>query len=628
VPEPTAQQIDTTVGAVMRFGLKALVCAATLVGVVATPAWGATSASVDVMTAAAATPPASTVADDSQQTIEPTETPNPASPVDPDDPADPAEPTDTTPTDTTPTDTTPADTVPGDTPPAGTAVEPDRDDARAPAVPPSVRNSEVPLGSIVFAVLVLLSIGAISYRIVRRAGGPAHDRTRIEPAEFRPDLPTSIAPPRRSEPVDGDASMRRESVVDTTTLDFLLEIGEALIDAGHAVNHVELTLRTVARVNGIENIGVLILPTALVVSVPDKGDVMTDISSAGRAQLRLDQVDDALALINEAEYGEIEPAEGRRRLAAIRTSAPPYRSSLANAGYALSTVGLAVILRATWLEAAIAALLGLAVGMFRMSTRRLDTSYQPFIPLIAAAGVSVSVFATARVVDGLVTFPLLVAPLITFLPGALLTVAVLELATGEIVAGASRLASGVLKLVLLALGIVAGGELVGVPAGHLRRVDDGLFTTIAPWFGVAFFGLGVALFQGARRSAAVWILLVLYVAYSGQVIGGLFFGSALSAFFGAFAMTPVAVLAARQPSGPAPLVTFLPGFWLLVPGALGLEGVSRLLGGGSAGTGVLVTTVTSMVGISLGILLGLTLVADDPKRPWTQPNRRRLSQGT
>jgi uncharacterized membrane protein YjjB (DUF3815 family) len=71
-------------------------------------------------------------------------------------------------------------------------------------------------------------------------------------------------------------------------------------------------------------------------------------------------------------------------------------------------------------------------------------------------------------------------------------------------------------------------------------------------------------------------------------------------------------------------VTFLPAFWILVPGALGLEGVSRLLGdGGTAGTGTLVTTVTSMVGISLGILLGLTLVADDPERPWARTRRHR-----
>ena len=147
---------------------------------------------------------------------------------------------------------------------------------------------------------------------------------------------------------------------------------------------------------------------------------------------------------------------------------------------------------------------------------------------------------------------------------------------------------------------------------------------LTPWLGVALFGVGTMWFNGARSSARVWVLLVLYVAYAGQVIGGLFFGSVLSAFFGALAMTPVALLVARLRSGPSPLVMFLPAFWLLVPGALGLDGVTRLLGaGGAASTGAIVTTATSMVGISLGILLGLVLVADDPENPWSGSDARR-----
>jgi len=174
-----------------------------------------------------------------------------------------------------------------------------------------------------------------------------------------------------------------------------------------------------------------------------------------------------------------------------------------------------------------------------------------------------------------------------------------------------------MQLVLLALGLVAGSELVGVPGGDLGDTLDGPVGSIVPWVGIGVFGAGVVWFNGARASARIWIVVVLYVAYSGQVIGGLFFGSALSSFFGAVAMTPVAIIAARQRSGPTPLVMFLPAFWILVPGALGLDGVASIIGAGS-GMDALVTTVTSMVGISLGILLGLLLAAKDPERPWAR----------
>jgi uncharacterized membrane protein YjjB (DUF3815 family) len=108
----------------------------------------------------------------------------------------------------------------------------------------------------------------------------------------------------------------------------------------------------------------------------------------------------------------------------------------------------------------------------------------------------------------------------------------------------------------------------------------------------------------ARPSSLGWILLVLYVAYGSQVLGGLFFGGVLSAFIGAAAMTPVADLVARQRTGPPAIVSFTPAFWLLVPGALGLVGVAALLNGDSTGTTTLITTVETMVAIALGVLVG------------------------
>ncbi|HQG17136.1 MAG TPA: threonine/serine exporter family protein, partial [Ornithinibacter sp.] len=81
----------------------------------------------------------------------------------------------------------------------------------------------------------------------------------------------------------------------------------------------------------------------------------------------------------------------------------------------------------------------------------------------------------------------------------------------------------------------------------------------------------------------------------------------LSAFVGALVMTPVAVWAARHPSGPPALVSFMPAFWLLVPGALGLLGLTKYLGEDRVyGAASLTTAGATMVAIALGVLLGLT----------------------
>lgn len=473
---------------------------------------------------------------------------------------------------------------------------------------PQVRDSHIPVGSIALALLVLASVGGVSYKLLRR---------RPTTLEFgAPALPT---PPSWTAGTEVARIDRSGVPGDPSTPDFLLGLGEALMDAGASVGHVESALRTVAQANGADDFGVIVLPTALIVSVPDGADVVTEIGAPGRAALRLDQIDDVLDLVREAESGAIGPAEGRRRLIDIRSASAPYSPSLMLVGHICATAGVAALVNATWVEVTLAALLGAVVGAFRLWSRRFSSSHQSFVVLIAATAVSASVFSLSRVVDDLLTFPILVSPLITFLPGGLLTIAVLELATGQIVSGASRLASGGLQLVLLALGIVAGSQLVGVPARELANGNGETVAVLTPWIGVAMFGIGVVWFYGARSSARLWILLVMYVAYAGQVLGGLFFGSALSAFFGALSMTPVAVLAARRPNAPSPLVTFLPGFWVLVPGALGLDGVTRLFGaGGGDTTEVFVTTATSMVGVSMGILLGLLLVAGDSERPWSE----------
>ena len=60
------------------------------------------------------------------------------------------------------------------------------------------------------------------------------------------------------------------------------------------------------------------------------------------------------------------------------------------------------------------------------------------------------------------------------------------------------------------------------------------------------------------------------------------------------------------PHGHPAHASFLPGFWLLVPGALGLIGLTELAGGG--GVQDLVATVGSIFAVALGVLCGTQLL--------------------
>src|SRR4029453_9346735 len=79
----------------------------------------------------------------------------------------------------------------------------------------------------------------------------------------------------------------------------------------------------------------------------------------------------------------------------------------------------------------------------------------------------------------------------------------------------------------------------------------------------------------------------------------------LSGFFGALAMTPVVLWIDDRPYGAPSLVTFLPAFWLLVPGAIGLIGVTEIVGADhSVGAEDLATALSSIASIALGVLIG------------------------
>jgi uncharacterized membrane protein YjjB (DUF3815 family) len=191
------------------------------------------------------------------------------------------------------------------------------------------------------------------------------------------------------------------------------------------------------------------------------------------------------------------------------------------------------------------------------------------MPVAAAFAVAAITFLLAEEGRAEADLRAMIAPLVTFLPGAALTMAVVELSAGEMITGASRLVAGTLQLLLLGFGIVDAAQVVGLPsADALVDTPTDQLGWWAPWVGVLLVGIGNYLYFSAPGGSLGRLLLVLYAAWIGQYLGDQALGGYLSGFVGASVMTPVAYIPERRPSGPPALVSFLPAFWLLVPGAL------------------------------------------------------------
>jgi uncharacterized membrane protein YjjP (DUF1212 family) len=391
-------------------------------------------------------------------------------------------------------------------------------------------------------------------------------------------------------------------------LEFLLYLGSALTAAGEAVNRIEERLRRVAAAYGAPRLRVSVLPTYLVIALEPGRPATLEPTRALRGTLRLDQTAALFDVLKSAERGDTRPADGIRRIVAIVDMRARFSPVITVMGHVVLTVGICALLQPTWADIALAALFGVLVGLFKLIGVRWK-SIQMIMPVTAAFAVAAITFLLAGWGWAEADLRAMVAPLVTFLPGAALTMAVIDISAAEMVTGTSRLVAGSLQLLLLAFGIIGAAQVVGLPPPDdlIGRADDPLGVW-APVLGVLAVGVGSYLHHSAPPRSLGWLCLVLYAGWIGQYLGSEIFGSYLSGFVGAIVMTPLAYLVERLPSGPPALVSFLPAFWMLVPGALSLTGITEYLGhDAAAGIQDLLGALGSMVAIALGVLCGYPL---------------------
>ena len=400
---------------------------------------------------------------------------------------------------------------------------------------------------------------------------------------------------------------RGDGLTAEPTQEFLLRLGVALTMTGDAVSEIQQQLRRIAAVYGFEGAHIAVFPTLVVVALRDGEPAgIRTIDSFGK--LRLDQASEVILVARRAERERLAPAEALAELR--RTLARPSRFGAVSTilAHAVLTVGIGLLIRPAAVDLWVYVLLGALVGSMTVWAARFRTGGF-LLPVIAAAVVSAIAFL-AHGGDEAASLRLTIPPLVTFVPGALLTMATVDLALGETVTGASRFVAGLLQLALLGIGILVGAELVGNPStGPVAGDSTDTLGAWAPWVGVILFGLGVFVYYSAPARSLPWLMVVLIAAWIAQLLGERVVDATLSGFVGAAVMVPVAHLVARAPHAPPAHVMFIPAFGLLVPGTLGLIGITEIVGDNTeAGSANLTEALAAIPSVALGILVGTMLM--------------------
>jgi uncharacterized membrane protein YjjP (DUF1212 family) len=384
-------------------------------------------------------------------------------------------------------------------------------------------------------------------------------------------------------------------------VELLRALGVALLNSADSAATTTETLQDVAAAYDVD-VQAMVMPTGILFRVgPDE----VDLVSVPNRSLRLDQIAQVNKLVALLQRAAITPSLGLRRLHQILTAEPRFGPWMAVVGQVILSLGFGLLLNPDLLALPFYAALGAFVGVLRLIAEKWAT-LSVALPVIAAF--LVTVLAVKVVAPFVHDDPIrLVAPaLVTFLPGATLTIATIELASDQIVSGASRLVWGVSQLLLLAFGVFVGLSLVGtVDASGAQQA--GLW---APWLGVFLVGIGYLLFASAPPGSLIFLWIALFASYAAQVFGAALLDPSLSGFVGGLVIVPLTYALARFRRSPPAAVMLLPGFWLMLPGALGFRGVSSLAAGSAGGAQDLVLTGITIFAVALGVLVGTSMTRD------------------
>ncbi|HEX4586436.1 MAG TPA: threonine/serine exporter family protein [Mycobacterium sp.] len=382
---------------------------------------------------------------------------------------------------------------------------------------------------------------------------------------------------------------------------FIATLGATMAAANYPVTMVRGTMEATSSAYGLDH-QFLALPNYVQVGSPT-GDGLYIANPD--FDLRYDQSFPLAKLVARAPSGTVSPEDGIAELDRIRNLDRRFPVWITVLGYAVQSTGLALILQPTPWSLFGAATLGLLVGVLSVLGRRIE-AIGYMLPTVCAFLVALIVFTfNNRWHVGTDSLRALAAPLATFLPGAAITLAVIELSTHHLVSGASRLVAGFMQIAQLAFGILIAAQVAGIAESNLVTTELNRLGAWAPFVGVGIYGLGAMLYFGPPPRFLPWMLLMLYTAYAGQWVGNAVLGSYASGFGGGLTLILFALAISHRPNTPPTVSLVLPGFWLLVPGSLGFMGVTQLMGTHS--TAVFTATLISMMSIAVGVQTGLLL---------------------
>ncbi|GAA1123049.1 hypothetical protein GCM10009651_02360 [Microbacterium natoriense] len=367
------------------------------------------------------------------------------------------------------------------------------------------------------------------------------------------------------------------------------QLGALLLEAGFSATDTRDALEEIrARRAPEQELAFAVLPEAVFVS-PAEGSEGSILRMSLASSLSTRQSAMVSRMMHRLRDGEIslERALGAEqdRIRAAWMRKPLLRWVVGNA---LLAGGLAVLFRCPWWAVVVSTLVAALMGAVAVLLRRIRPA-AAIVPFVIALLSTVLVSESASML-GYTTVPLFAvcAPIAILVPGAMITNALLELTSADVVTGASRLVYGVVQLGFMAAGVAAGSAWIGLEidqdSAFLLADVAGIISadpawaslpsTVFSWIGVAAVAIGISLAFGAGYRLTAVSIAAMGVAYALLIGLAPFWGSTVATGATAAVLFVIARLVERSSFAIPATITFQPAFLLLVPGTVGLVAIT------------------------------------------------------
>ena len=418
-------------------------------------------------------------------------------------------------------------------------------------------------------------------------------------------------------PLSQPSATASQQLIAASTVEFVLTLGRALHRYGAPAHRLEEGLLDVCRRLGVQA-EVFSTPTAIIMSFGDPGELRTRMMRVEGGELDMSKLARVDALADAVASRQMSPADGVRELAAILASRRAFGHGLSTLAHGMTAGSVAVFIGGALADVAIAALIGLSVGLLAQYARR-STDQARVFELVGSAFASFAAGIASAMWYATSYSIVIVAALLILLPGLSLTVAMTELATRNLIAGTARLMSAVIVLLQLAVGVALGEK----AASALVQVHSAIPVALpewARWVALAASAVGVSIIAQAQPRSFGWIAAACTVGYVGSRAGTTWLGGPsgtqmsgpLGVLVGAFALGVLSNIYARRFKRPAEVVS-VPAVLLLVPGSTGFQSMASLLDRDTlSGVDGVFATFIAAIGIVAGLLIANAVVS--PRR--------------